>query len=851
MGKLRWPKKVTWRPWLAVVLGTIAAFCLLAWSGWIWLVADLPQTRDLPQHTASPSTQIFDRHGRLLYEVIDPFRGRHTPVALDDIPPYLLQATVATEDANFYRHPGVDLTAIMRALWINLQGGEVLSGGSTITQQLARNLLLSPEERAQRTLTRKLRESILAWRLARTYSRDEVLALYLNETYYGNYAYGVEAAAQAYFGKHVSELDLAECALLAGLPQAPSAYNPLSNLEAARQRQWVVLGLMVKQGFISDEDATLAAAEPLHFASTPFSIEAPHFVMYVRGLLEESLGRQRLEGGGLRVYTTLDLALQETAQRTVRRHLARLADTRYGEQDRNVHNAALVALDPQTGEILVMLGSPDYFDAESDGAVNVALALRQPGSSIKPITYAAAFDPAWAAMHDGAPYTPATMIADLRTTFLTRENRPYTPRNYDSIFHGPVLARQALASSFNVPAVKVLDHIGLETMILQARRMGITTFDAADRFGLALTLGGGEVHLLELTAAYAAFANGGSRVEPMAIRRVEDAEGGVLWASQGGRRGRALDGRVAYLVTDVLSDDWARMSAFGEASVLQLDRPAAVKTGTTSDWRDNWTVGYTPDLVVGVWAGNADNSPMRGVSGISGAAPIWHDFTQSALKGWPVRQFSRPEGLVEVEVCALSGQRYGAHCPHRRKELFIAGTEPQKECDWHRAFRIDRSTGLLADPDTPLSQVVERVYTLLPPELAEWGRAQGIEAPPVALLSSPSTGAQASDKDYYWPVSSSISPIVLTSPDPWTVYRISPRLPLNEQRIVIEARPGNSVPLAEVALLADDLPLATLPRPPYRVLWTLSPGEHTFQAVGRDLSGEAVESKVIVITVLE
>jgi 1A family penicillin-binding protein len=843
--KPQWLSKVTLRPRRTALLIAFAAFCLLAGTAWGWLTADLPRTGDLPQHVTAPSSQILDRHGRLLFEVIDPTRGRHVPVALDDIPPYLLQATVATEDANFYHHPGVDLRAILRALWINLQGGEVLSGGSTITQQLARNLLLSPEERIQRTLTRKLRESILAWRLARTYSHDEILALYLNETYYGNYAYGVEAAAQAYFGKHVSELDMAECALLAGLPQAPSAYNPLDNPEAAHQRQKVVLGLMVKQDIISQEEASLADAEPLHFASTPFPIKAPHAVMYVRSLLEESLGRQRLEQGGLRVYTTIDLALQETAKQIARHHLARLADTRYGEQERNVHNAALVALNPQNGEILAMLGSPDYFDTESDGAVNVALALRQPGSSIKPLTYATAFDPAWAVARGEATYTPATMIADVKTTFLTRENRPYTPRNYDGIFHGPVLARQALASSLNVPAVKVLDQIGLEAMIRQARRMGITTFDAADRFGLALTLGGGEVRLLELTAAYAAFATGGSRVEPVAIRRVEDAKGHVLWAPRGGQQGRVLDERVAYLITDILSDDWARLSAFGEGSVLQLDRPAAVKTGTTSDWRDNWTVGYTPELVVGVWAGNADNAPMRGVSGISGAAPIWHDFMQAALKGKPVRQFLQPEDLVEVEICALSGLRAGSNCPHRRQELFIAGTEPQEECDWHRAFQIDTATGRLAGPETPLSRVVERVYTLLPPELVEWGRSQGIELPPLASSPLPSAGDQASDEGDF------SSLLTLTSPDPWAIYRISPQLPASEQRVAVEARPGSDALLAEVTLLADGFPLTTLTHPPYRALWTLSPGEHTFQAVGQTLSQKVLESKIVVITVKE
>jgi len=459
------------------------------------------------------------------------------------------------------------------------------------------------------------------------------------------------------------------------------------------------------------------------------------------------------------------------------------------------------------------------------------------------------------------------MIADVQTTFLTRENRPYTPRNYDGIFHGPVLARQALASSLNLPAVKVLDYVGLEAMIRQARRMGITTFDQADRFGLALTLGGGEVRLLELTAAYAAFANGGFRVGPVAIRRVEDAEGRALWVppwvlepqdqgdqGQGGLQERALDEQVAYLVTDILSDDWARMSAFGEGSVLQLDRPAAVKTGTTSDWRDNWTLGYTPGLVVGVWTGNADNSPMRRVSGVSGAAPIWRDFMQAALKGRPVTQFPRPEGLAEVEICALSGLRAGPHCPHRHKELFIAGTEPQEECDWHHAFGIDRATGLPADPDTPLNQVVERVYTILSPELVEWGREQGIEPLPVAVSASHFPAYRTTGQV---PCSSpslslsALSPLLMVSPDPWTVYRISPRLPASEQRIVVQARPGSNARLREVTLWADDLPLATLSCPPYRAFWTLTPGEHTFQAVGRDPSGEVMESEVVAITVLK
>ena len=679
------------------------------------LLAGLPSPRDLPSRLVAPSTKIYDRHGRLLYEVIDPRVGKHSPLPLEEIPLLLRQATVATEDASFYSNPGVDLRAIVRALLINLRGGEVLAGGSTITQQVARNLLLSPRERAQRTLLRKMRESILAWQLARSYSKDRILELYLNQTYYGHFAYGVEAAAQAYFGKHVHELDLAEMALLAGLPQSPVLYNPLENPEAARKRQAVVLDLMVKNGYITREEAELAKKEPLRFAATPFTIKAPHFVMYVQWLLEQEMGEEAWQRGGWRVYTTLDLDLQEVAEEAVRRHLANLARCLGARPcppgGHRVRNAALVALDPHTGEILAMVGSPDYFDPSISGAVNATLALRQPGSSIKPITYAAALAT--------GRYTPATVLLDERTVFITEEGTPYVPVNYDLRFHGPVPLREALGSSYNVPAVKVLDDVGIDTVLELARRLGITTLSDAHRFGLTLTLGGGEVRLLELVAAYAAFANEGRRVEPLAVLRVEDEKGRVLreWKPKSGEQ--VLDPRVAFLITDILSDDEARIPSFGEGSVLRLSRPAAVKTGTTTDWRDNWTVGYTPQLVAGVWVGNADNEPMLGVSGISGAAPIWHDFMEEAHKGLPPLPFPKPPGLVRVEVCALSGLLPNPYCPHRRLEWFIAGTEPRERCAIHgpgsearkEAIRLlspDPGSTFRLSPELPLeAQAIE------------------------------------------------------------------------------------------------------------------------------------------------
>jgi 1A family penicillin-binding protein len=823
------------RNWRFLLLISIITLLMVSGVLYAWLIVDLPSFHDLHSQAIAPTTKIYDRYGHLLYEIIDPHAGKHTPLPLDEIPLCLRQATIATEDANFYTNPGVDFRAILRALIINLRGGEVISGGSTITQQLARNLLLSPEERFERSLTRKLRESILAWRLARTYSKDEILALYLNESYYGNLAYGVEAAAQAHFGKSVDELDLAECTLLAGLPQSPATYNPLENPQAARERQAVVLELMVKNGYVSEEEARLAREEQLHFAAVPFPIRAPHFVMYVWSLLEKRFSLEELYRGGLEVYTTLDVDMQELAQSIARRRLAILANRPQRDlPDPNLHNAALVALDPNTGEVLAMLGSPDYFDLEIDGAVNCALAPRQPGSSIKPITYAAAF---------AQGYTPATMILDVRTAFLTKEGEPYVPLNYDLEFHGPVLARQALASSYNLPAVKVLDYVGLDNMTALARSLGITTFDDSERFGLSLTLGGGEVRLLELTAAYAAFANGGYKVESVAILRVEDSRSNILYERKPRLGGRVLDERIAYLITDVLSDDLARMSAFGEGSVLKLSRPAAVKTGTTTDWRDNWTIGYTPGLVVGVWAGNADNSPMRDVSGITGAAPIWHDFMEEVLEAQPAEEFVEPEGLIHVEVCALSGQLPNPYCPHRRTELFIAGTEPTETCQMHQLFTLDAATSRLASSDTPPERVVERVYTVLPAEAVEWGRGRGL-ATGNWLLETGNWKLETRGQ-----LSASSFQLIITSPHEGSVYRLDPALPRDAQRIEVAARAGDEVNVDRVTIYVGEESLVSLAAPPYRAMWPLVPGEHIITAVGYDTEGNRLESEPVHITV--
>jgi 1A family penicillin-binding protein len=799
-----WLKRRRWQK-IAIILLVVLISASTAIYQWIF--AGLPDIDSIEAGMALPSTRIYDRQGRLLYQIADPDTGINQITSIDQLPSCVTHATIATEDANFYEHPGVDIEGVARAIWINVRGGEVIAGGSTITQQVARNLLLDPNQRAERSLQRKLRESVLAVELTQRYSRDEILMFYLNQTYYGNLAYGIEAASRAYFGRSASELTLAECALLAGLPQAPGEYDPLTNPETAKARQRIVLDLMVKHGYISQDEADLAYGEELNFASTPFPIEAPHFVAAVWTQLERSYSEELLEGG-LEVTTTLDLDWQQAGQDAVNRHLERLNDPPTGEPSHNANNAALVAIDPHTGQILAMVGSPDYSNERIDGAVNAALAPRQPGSALKPFTYAAAFDPDLE-----EPWNPATMILDVGTPFITRRLESYTPSNYGMVEHGPVLIREALASSYNIPAVVTLDHIGLDALVRLTTRLGISTLTDTSRFDLSLTLGGGEVRLVELTAAYSAFANGGYRVDPVYILEVRDQDGNVLyeWEPQV-YTNPVLDPRVAFLITDILSDNDARIPSFGPASPLNIGRPAAAKTGTTTDFRDNWTVGYTPNLVTGVWVGNADNTPMVEVSGISGAGPIWHEFMRRVLLGQPELDFEVPEGVVRAEVCATSGLLPTENCPKTRWDWFIDGTVPTEPDNLYQRFTLDSRTGLLADETTPPEYREDQVYLILPPEARDWAVRQGIPQPPV--------GAQI--------IGGETVPARLLSPDPYTTFKMTPLLPEEEQRIRLTiATPTNT---QEVEYYMDGALVAKVQDRPYDHWWELTPGEHDVQA---------------------
>jgi penicillin-binding protein 1C len=716
--------------------------------GYWYIARDLPPIGDLQARASTFETaRVYDAQGNLLYDILDPQAGRRTRVPLARISPYLIAATIATEDQNFYSHPGFDPLGIARAIWQNVQAGDTVSGASTITQQLVRALVLSPEERAQRTNLRKIREIVLASEITRRYTKDQILELYLNEIYYGNLAYGIEAAAETYFNKKASDLNLAEASFLAGLPQAPAVYDIYTNPEAATERQRDVLSLMLAktneaggiQVYIGEQERMVAATandvrDALFYISqytfTPPRSTArfPHWVNYVRQIIENQYGAQTLYRSGFNIYTTLDPDLQTLAEAIVAEQVATLAD-------RNVTNGALVALRPNSGAIVVMVGSENY-DDPVDGQINMAIRPRQPGSSIKPLTYALAFERGW---------TPATLVWDVPTAFPDGANPPYQPVNYDGRFHGPVLVRGALANSYNIPAVKALQFVGVygqvqndaagnpveavPGLISFMEKLGVTTLTRTD-YGLALTLGGGEVPLHEMVQAYGALASGGRRVFPFAISQITDLDGKVIcqqpltpadlktdppacqtppetWGQT------VISPETAFLISDILSDNAARTPAFGPNSPLRLSFPAAVKTGTTNDYRDNWTIGYTPDLVAGVWVGNADFTPMQGTSGVTGAAPIWRQFMEQALAG-KATPFVRPASLIEREVCAISGAEPGEFCPpdQRRIELFAADKPPlPRERDlWQRAF-IDPFTGLRQTEACAQAYQTEQLYT--------------------------------------------------------------------------------------------------------------------------------------------
>ncbi len=611
--------------------------------------AYLRQYQPGPLPRVFQTTHILDRNGATLAVLYD--EGYRTWVPLSRISPHLIQAVIATEDATFYTNSGVDVRRVVGALLQNVEEGDIVSGASTITMQLARQLFFTPDERFEQSIERKVYEALLAQDLTQLYTKDEILELYLNLVHFGRLAYGAEAAANLYFDKPAAELTLPEATLIAGIPQQPGDYDPFTNLDAVKQRQRVVLDLMVRHGLLRPLEADFTFVTPLHLNPNPAArpAEAPHFVQYVAAEAQAALGDVNLRRSGMTITTTLALDLQQTAQQIVTSQVATLRPAY------DLSNAALVALQPGTADILVMVGSADFADTSIAGQVNVATRLRQPGSAIKPVLYALAFD--------DLQISPATVVWDVPATYKIGEGEEYRPHNYDEAFHGPVTARMALANSYNIPAIKLLDAVSVERMLAGAREMGIRSLTRdTSWYGLSLTLGGGEVTLLDLTTAFHTIANGGAYQAPRAILAASGVSAGMTLPVAAASPVQVVSPAAAYQVTNILSDNEARSVAFGPNSALQLSRPAAAKTGTTTDYRDNWTEGFTRYLVAGVWAGNSNGRPMRNVSGVTGAAPIWHAFMEAVLADpallatlgasadaadW---EFSPPEGVVHAPI---------------------------------------------------------------------------------------------------------------------------------------------------------------------------------------------------------
>lgn len=747
------------RPWLwagqsfgAILLTILLAVGILAGAAaaavygiYTSYAAQLPDASVIElQQDEFETVRIYDRTGNhLLYESIDPrpFRGDRRYLDLQSMSPWVYKSAVALEDRNFWENPGINVRGLFRAFVSNVQGGAV-QGGSSITQQLIKNIIIPAEERTQQSYARKIKEVILAMEVTRRYPKTKILEWYLNYNSYGNLAYGIEAASQVYFGKSSKDLTLAEAAMLAPIPQFP-LLNPIDRPEDAKERQGLALRALVEAGYIKPDEAVAAFIEPLALRKSVAErfdiLTAPHFALYVLDQIKREYNTAAdpyyIWRKGLQVYTTLDVDLQRYAEQIAREQVVKLL-----EQGKNAHNSAVVAIKNDTGEILAMVGSLDYNNEEIDGQVNVATSNRQPGSSFKPYVYLTAIEKGM---------SPASMILDVATAFPQSDGTYYRPENYDRQYHGPVSLRNALARSYNIPAIRVMQQVGVADALRTAHRMGINGLDRGlNYYGLNLVLGGGEVSLLDHTYAYSTLANGGAMIgepvlpaeqrsgfrnlNPVSVLQIRDTNGEVIKAYQQPQTERIFSAEVAYIMADIMSDDVARSPAFGANTELTLpDRKVAAKTGTTNGFKDNWTMGFTPQLTVGVWVGNTDNESMQNVTGLSGAAPIWNAVMRKYHEGQPVTWYQRPPGIVDKTVCMPSGLLPTPTCQSQRNEIFVAGTEPTL-------------------PDNIWQVFNGTVYQILPQEATDWVRENGI--------AQPATGQAAINLDAFDPDAAIITP---------------------------------------------------------------------------------------------
>jgi len=769
------------KKWLLLLLVPVAVLGL-------YLLWPLPHA--LQTGTENRSVRILDRTGKLLYEKRQNDFGSRNFLEFEKIPKNIIDAVIAIEDKNFYSHFGINPKSIIRAAWQNYSAKKIVSGGSTITQQLVRSRL-KPEKR---NYLYKAKEALLAIKLETRLSKEEILEAYLNNVYFGHQAYGIQAASQTFFEKNVAELSRAESAFLVGLIQSPSNYDPYRNFEKAKERQERVIDAFP----ISEDEKEELKNEPLRLGSGKIDIRAPHFVMWIIDKYGDINDTE--------IRTTLDLDLQMEIERIAERQLKNL-------EDKNVSSAAVVVLDAKNGDLLTMVGSADYFDSGHDGAVNVALASRQPGSALKPFTYALA-------LKNGA--TTATTIADIETQFFTQDGNPYIPRNYDYGYHGLVRYREALANSYNIPAVKVLEKVGVENLLHFLQKAGLTTLTRTpDHYGLALTLGDGEVKLLELTQAYGMLARGG---KTLPVRTLLDEK------TDDGKR--LLDEKIAWLITDILDDDIARLPEFGEGGPLEFDFPVAAKTGTTRNSRDNITIGFTPERVMGVWVGNADNSPMRGTSGITGAGPIFHETMLAAMRNLPKASFKKPDGIIEKEICTLSGKLITDYCPHKMKEWFIQGTEPKSYDDLYTPVAIDTRNSLLAGENCPKEFTEEKIFVIFPPELKTWARENGWPSPPAEFSPLCLPGKE---KTGSW--------LTIEKPNQSETFLLDPLIPDENEKIILSASASDDI--EEIDWYIDDQKIGTATRPSFRMEWQPKKGLHEIIAKGvtaeKKISIEIVE----------
>lgn len=802
----------------------------------VYLSFTLPDPNTLLERTVPESTKIYDRNNQLLYEVHG--EVKRTLVQLDAISDYAKHATVAVEDKDFYSHSGFSIRGIFRSIWKDIKTGSAQQGGSTITQQFVKNALLTKDKQ----LIRKVKELVLSVELEARYTKDQILQLYLNEIPYGRNAYGIEAASQAYFGKHANELSLGEAAYLAGLPQSTTYYNPLGpHRDALDRRQQTILGLMETQGYITKEQKESALQEKVAFTPLQNNLKAPHFVLYVQDYLAKKYGELSLEQGGLKVYTTLDSKLQDIAESVVKEQ----ADK--NEKESKAYNAGFVAIDPKTGQILAMVGSRDFFgksapagcnpgkDCLFDPSVNVTLTPQQPGSSFKPYVYLTAFK-------EGQGYAPASLLMDVKTNFGRNGDSDYVPQNYNGGFNGPVSIRKALAGSLNIPAVKMLALVGVENATQTARDLGITS--PLKNCGLSLVLGGCEVTLLDHTASYATLANGGIKNPATPILKVEDKSGNTLEEFTE-KSSRVVDAQAVYELTSIMTDNNARSYIFGVSNFLTLpDRQLACKTGTTNRWRDGWSMCFTPSIAVGAWVGNSNNKEMKAATadGSRVAAPITNKFLKQALQGTPVEQFPTPDGISKVIVDSVSGKLPTEFSPETKEEVFASYSVPKDYDDVHIGVRIDRTNGLPANNLTPPENIDLHTYTVFRSErpdnaawetpVREWMLSKQMPLPPEGSIITNPTPTPNTGED---PKAS------ITSPAEGAV--------ITQSIFTVQVEASSPVGITRVDLLIDGQLVESKAAAPYNFMVGRQPtdGPKTIAIHLIDKNGKTVDQSVPVI----